>query len=192
MMIGNGGAAYLSLKLGEGEAKAAQKGVGNAITLSVVVSIILAIVFIIFIDPLLTLFGATEILRPYALDYGYIIGAGLPFMMISAAINSMIRADGSPKYAMFSMVIGAILNVILDPVLIFVFHMGMQGAAIATVIGQVASFVVSVVYLPRFKNHTAQRFCLSSEHTNLRKYCDIRFEQLYYPVCHHNRHGANQ
>ena len=151
MMIGNGGAAYLSLKLGEGEAKAAQKGVGNAITLSVVVSIILAIVFIIFIDPLLTLFGATEILRPYALDYGYIIGAGLPFMMISAAINSMIRADGSPKYAMFSMVIGAILNVILDPVLIFVFHMGMQGAAIATVIGQVASFVVSVVYLPRFK-----------------------------------------
>lgn len=124
---------------------------GNAITLSVVVSIILAIVFIIFIDPLLTLFGATEILRPYALDYGYIIGAGLPFMMISAAINSMIRADGSPKYAMFSMVIGAILNVILDPVLIFVFHMGMQGAAIATVIGQVASFVVSVVYLPRFK-----------------------------------------
>lgn len=151
MMIGNGGAAYLSLKLGEGEAKAAQKGVGNAITLSVVVSIILAIVYIIFIDPLLTLFGATEILRPYALDYGYIIGAGLPFMMISAAINSMIRADGSPKYAMFSMVIGAILNVILDPVLIFVFHMGMQGAAIATVIGQVASFVVSVVYLPRFK-----------------------------------------
>ena len=151
MMIGNGGAAYLSLKLGEGEAKAAQKGVGNAITLSVVVSIILAIVFIIFIDPLLTLFGATEILRPYALDYGYIIGDGLPFMMISAAINSMIRADGSPKYAMFSMVIGAILNVILDPVLIFVFHMGMQGAAIATVIGQVASFVVSVVYLPRFK-----------------------------------------
>ena len=101
--------------------------------------------------PWLTLFGATEILRPYALDYGYIIGAGLPFMMISAAINSMIRADGSPKYAMFSMVIGAILNVILDPVLIFVFHMGMQGAAIATVIGQGASFVVSVVYLPRFK-----------------------------------------
>ena len=192
MMIGNGGAAYLSLKLGEGEAKAAQKGVGNAITLSVVVSIILAIVYIIFIDPLLTLFGATEILRPYALDYGYIIGAGLPFMMISAAINSMIRADGSPKYAMFSMVIGAILNVILDPVLIFVFHMGMQGAAIATVIGQVASFVVSVVYLPRFKTI---RLSASAFRLNIRtcgRYCDIRFEQLYYPVCHHNRHGANQ
>ena len=78
-------------------------------------------------------------------------GIGLPFMMISAAINSMIRADGSPKYAMFSMVIGAIINVILDPVFIFVFHMGVQGAAIATIIGQIASFAVSVVYMPRFK-----------------------------------------
>ncbi|MDY2655532.1 MAG: MATE family efflux transporter [Candidatus Limiplasma sp.] len=151
MMIGNGGAAYLSLKLGEGESGAAQKGVGNAVALAVVASIALAALFIAFINPILTLFGATEILRPYALDYGYIIGAGLPFMMISASINSMIRADGSPKYAMFSMVIGAVLNVILDPVLIFVFHMGMQGAAIATVIGQVASFAVSVLYLPRFK-----------------------------------------
>lgn len=65
------------------------------------------------------------------------IGIGLPFMMISASINSMIRADGSPKFAMFSMVIGAILNITLDPVFIFVFHMGVQGAAIATVIGQV-------------------------------------------------------
>lgn len=151
MMIGNGGAAYLSLKLGEGEVAVAKKGVGNAVTLVTVVSIVLTAIFLVFINPILTLFGATEILRPFALDYGYIIGVGLPFMMISAAINSMVRADGSPKYAMFSMVIGAILNVILDPVFIFVFHMGVQGAAIATVIGQVASFVVSVVYLPRFK-----------------------------------------
>ena len=151
MMIGNGGAAYLSLKLGEGEVAAAKKGVGNAATLVTIVSIVLAAVFLVFIDPLLVLFGSTDVLRPFALEYGWIIGAGLPFMMISAAINSMIRADGSPKYAMFSMVIGAILNVILDPVFIFVFQMGVRGAAIATVIGQVASFVVSVVYLPRFK-----------------------------------------
>ena len=72
-------------------------------------------------------------------------------MMISGAINSMIRADGSPKYAMFSMVIGAVLNVILDAIFIFPLQMGVQGAAIATVIGQVASFVVSVAYMPRFK-----------------------------------------
>ena len=151
MMIGNGGAAYLSLKLGEGESESARKGVGNAVTLVVVVSILLAVVFLVFIDPILTLFGATDMLRDYALEYGWVIGLGLPFMMISAAINSMIRADGSPKYAMGSMVIGAILNVILDPVFIFIFHMGVRGAAIATVIGQVASFLVSVVYVPRFK-----------------------------------------
>ena len=164
MMIGNGGASYLSLKLGEGKAADAQKGVGNAAALIVLVSIVLTAAFLLFINPILTLFGATDILRPYALDYGCIIGIGLPFMMISAAINSMIRADGSPKCAMFSMVIGAILNVILDPVFIFVFHMGVQGAAIATVIGQVASFVVSVVYLPRFKtlHLTASAFRLKA------------------------------
>ena len=152
MMIGNGGAAFLSLKLGEGQVDTARKGVGNAVSLVVIVSIVLAAVFLIFINPILNLFGATDVLRPYALEYGVIIGIGLPFMMISGAINCMVRADGSPKFAMFSMVIGAILNVILDPVFIFVFHMGVQGAAIATVIGQVASFVVSVVYMPRFKS----------------------------------------
>ena len=151
MMIGNGGAAFLSLKLGEGEWKAAQKGVGNAVALAVCVSLVMTAVFLLFIDPILTLFGATDVLRPFALEHGFVIGIGLPFMMISASINSMIRADGSPKYAMFSMVIGAILNVILDPVLIFVFDMGVRGAAIATILGQIASFIVSVVYLPRFK-----------------------------------------
>ena len=152
MMIGNGGAAYLSLKMGEGEVETAKKGVGNAVTLVTIVSILLAVIFLIWIDPILTLFGVTDVLRPFALEYGFIIGAGLPFMMISAAINSMIRADGSPKYAMLSMVIGAIINVILDPVFIFVFQMGVKGAAIATIIGQVASFVVSVLYMPHFKS----------------------------------------
>ena len=191
MMIGNGGAAYLSLKLGEGEAKAAQKGVGNAITLSVVVSIILAIVFIIFIDPLLTLFGATEILRPYALDYGYIIGAGLPFMMISAAQLHDPRG--------------------WKPQICDVFHGNRRdsqrhsrsGADICVSYGHAGSrhcnrhrpggifCGVCRLFAP-FQNHTAQRSCLSSEHANLRKHCDIRFKQLYYPVCHHNRHGANQ
>ena len=94
MMIGNGGAAFLSLKLGEGELEDARKGVGNAVTLVTVVSVVLTLVFLIWINPILNLFGATDILRPYALEYGTIIGIGLPFMMISAAINSMIRADG--------------------------------------------------------------------------------------------------
>lgn len=151
MMIGDGGAAYLSLKLGEGDVASAKKGVGNAIVMVPAVSILLLVVFLIFIDPILTLFGATEALRPYALEYGYIIGIGLPFTMIPTALNSMIRADGSPKYAMLSMVLGAVINTVFDPIFIFVLHMGVQGAAIATVMGQVASFVVSIIYITRFK-----------------------------------------
>ena len=151
LMIGDGGAAYLSLKLGEGDTEKARRGVGNAIVMVTGVSIVLAAVFLIFIDPILTLFGATDALRPYALEYGTVLGIGLPFMMIPAALNSMIRADGGPKYAMLSMALGAVINTIFDPVFIFVFHMGVRGAAIATVMGQVASFIFSVAYLPRFK-----------------------------------------
>ena len=151
LMIGDGGADYLSLKLGVGDVEKARKGVGNAVTMVVIVSILLTAVFLIFINPILNLFGATDVLRSYALEYGSIIGIGLPFMMIPGALNSMIRADGSPKYAMASMIVGAVINTIFDPVFIFVFHMGVRGAAIATVMGQVASFIVSVAYMPRFK-----------------------------------------
>lgn len=96
------------------------------------------------------LFGATDVLLPYAQDYGWIIAIGLPFTMISMVINAMIRVDGSPKYAMFSMVLGAI-NIVFDALFILVFKWGVTGAAIATVMGQVASFIVSVVYVFRFR-----------------------------------------
>lgn len=152
LMIGDGGAAYLSLKLGEKDVENARRGVGNAIAMVVLVSVVLTAVFLVFLDPVLTLFGATDVLRPYALEYGVVIGLGLPFMMIPAAVNAMIRADGSPKYAMMSMVLGAVINTVFDPIFIFGFHMGVRGAAIATVTGQVATFIVSVVYLFRFKN----------------------------------------
>lgn len=151
LMIGDGGAAYLSLKLGEGNVASAKKGVGNAITMVTIVSIVLLVVFLVWIDPILTLFGATDALRSYALEYGYVIGIGLPFMMIPAALNSMIRADGSPKYAMFSMALGAVINTVFDPIFIFIFHMGVRGAAIATVMGQVATFLVSLIYIFHFK-----------------------------------------
>lgn len=151
LLIGDGGAAYLSLKLGQGDLERVKKGVGNAVAMVTIAGILMLVVSLVFLNPILTVFGATDKLRPYALDYGYIIAIGLPFTMISTALNSMIRADGNPKFAMFSMLLGAVLNTILDPVFIFLFHMGVQGAAIATVLGQVASFVVSAVYLTRFK-----------------------------------------
>ena len=161
LMIGDGGAAYLSLKLGEGDVSSAKKGVGNVLTMVVVVSVALMAVFLIFMDPILTLFGATDTLRPYALEYGAVIGIGLPFMMIPAALNPMIRADGSPKYAMLSMVVGAVINTVFDPIFIFVLHMGVRGAAIATVMGQVAAFLISVGYLFRFKTFHFSLACMA-------------------------------
>lgn len=89
-------------------------------------------------------------LLPYALDYGYIIAIGLPFSMISTVLNALIRVDGSTKYAMTSMIIGAVINTILDPIFIFCFNWGVTGAAIATIIGQFASLVIFLVYIPMF------------------------------------------
>ena len=152
LMFGDGGAAYLSLKLGEKKKKEAAKGVGNAITISVVVSILICVGYLIFLPQLLNLFGCTDNLREYALSYGGIIVLGLPFMMIGSTLNSIIRADGNPKYAMTSMVAGAILNVILDPIFIFLLNMGVEGAAIATVISQIVTFLINVFYIKKFKS----------------------------------------
>lgn len=105
LMLGDGASSYLSLKLGEKKKAEAAKGVGNGILLSAVVAILLCAISLIFLPQLLNLFGCTENLREYAIQYGRIISIGLPFMMIGTALNSIIRADGSPKYAMTSMVI---------------------------------------------------------------------------------------
>ena len=120
LMFGDGTSAYLSLKLGEKKKEEASKGVANGIAISTIVSLILGISILVFLPQLLKLFGCTDVLREYALSYGYIIGIGLPFMMIGTTLNSIIRADGNPKYAMTSMLAGAILNMILDPIFIFV------------------------------------------------------------------------
>ena len=142
LMFGDGGAAYLSLKLGEKKQKEAAKGIGNAITISIIVSILLCATYLIFLPRLLNLFGCTENIRPFALEYGWIIVIGLPFMMIGTTLNSIIRADGNPKYAMTSMVIGAILNVILDPIFIYIFNMGVSGAALATLVANTIMFLL--------------------------------------------------
>ena len=152
LMFGDGGAAYLSLKLGEKKPKEAAKGVGNSITISVIVSILICVGYLIFLPQLLNLFGCTDNLREYALSYGGIIVLGLPFMMIGSTLNSIIRADGNPKYAMTSMVAGAILNIILDPIFIFPLNMGVQGAAIATVISQIVTFLMNIFYIKKFKS----------------------------------------
>ena len=152
LMFGDGASAYLSLKLGEKKKKEAESGIGNGVLLSAIVSIIFCIVTLIFLPAFLKIFGCTDNLKEYAMAYGKIIAIGFPFSMIGTTLNSIIRADGSPKYSMVSMVSGAILNTILDPIFIFVFHKGVEGAALATVISQILTFILNVAYIKRFKS----------------------------------------
>ena len=151
-MIGDGGAAYMSLKLGEKKKGEASKGVANAITMALIVSILLFSIGLIFLPQLLNLFGCTDGLREYAIGYGRIIVIGLPFYILGTVLNGMIRADGSPKFAMASMVTGAILNIILDPIFIFIFNWGVEGAAFATILSQFVTFILNAIYIKKFKS----------------------------------------
>ncbi len=152
LMFGDGASAYLSLKLGEKKKDEAKIGIGNGVTLCVITSVIFCAVTLIFLPVFLKILGCTDNLKDYAMTYGRIIAIGFPFSMIGTTLNSIIRADGSPKYSMTSMLAGAILNTILDPIFIFVFHKGVAGAAIATVISQILTFVLNVAYIKRFKS----------------------------------------
>ncbi len=151
LMFGDGSSAFLSIKLGEKKKDEAAKGVANGITVAAIIAILLGVTTLLFLPILINVFGCTDALREYALNYGYIIGIGLPFMIIGTTLNSIIRADGNPKYAMTSMLSGAILNITLDPLFIFVFKMGVQGAAIATVLSQIVTFILNVAYIKKFK-----------------------------------------
>ena len=157
LMFGDGTSAYLSLKLGEKRKDEAEKGVASGIIISVITAVLICVASLIFLPQLLNLFGCTDALRPYALKYGGMIAIGLPFMMIGTTLNSIIRADGSPQYAMFSMVLGAVLNTILDPIFVFALKMGVEGAAIATVLSQIVTFVINVMYLRKFKSINLDR-----------------------------------
>lgn len=151
-LIGNGAAANLSLKLGEGKKEEGCKIVGSAVTVSIIFSIILSVIAYFFLPKLVYMFGCTENVYQYAVDYGKIIILGAPFMIIYSALSQLIRADGSPKYSMVLLVVGAILNIILDPIFIFTFNMGVKGGAIATVIGQIVSFAMAILYLKKVKS----------------------------------------
>lgn len=151
-LIGNGAAANLSLKLGEKNKKAAAKSIGQAVSLTIILSIVISGIAYIFLPQLVYLFGCTESVYKYAVDYGRIIVIGAPFMLIYSSFSSVIRADGSSKYSMIMLVIGAIINIILDPIFIFGFNMGVKGGALATIIGQIVSFVIAIIYLFKIKS----------------------------------------
>ena len=147
------------MKLGEKKKKEAEVGIGNGILISTIVSILFCVITLVFLPYFLKIFGCTENLRDYAMAYGTIIAIGFPFSMIGTTLNSIIRADGNPKYSMITMVSGAILNTILDPIFIFVLHKGVEGAAVATVISQILTFILNALYIRKFKTIKLSKEC---------------------------------
>lgn len=149
VMIGDGCCAFVSLSLGQKKNGEAENSIGLSIIMSVVSSFILCAVYLIFSESIITVFGGTINKETFDLskEYFFYISLGIPFYMFGQAMNPVIRADGSPKFAMASTLTGAVLNIILDPIFIFCFKWGMMGAAVATVIGQIVTAVLAVRYL---------------------------------------------
>ncbi|MBQ4650638.1 MAG: MATE family efflux transporter [Firmicutes bacterium] len=148
-LIGMGASASFSILLGRKEPEKAADYLGNAITMMSVVSVVIAAFSLLFLKPVLYLFGATDLIMEYAYPYAKIICIGIPFGIFASGMSYFIRADGSPNYASVMLLSGAVFNMVFDPVFLFVFDMGMAGVALATVLGQVLSFVLAVIYILR-------------------------------------------
>ena len=159
VMIGDGTCAFVSISLGANKKDDAHRSVGNAILLCVISSIVLTAIYLIFADPILTVFGGrvNNETFAYAKEYFFWIALGIPFYMFGQAMNPIIRSDGSPKFAMIATLAGAITNIILDPIFIFPLKMGMMGAAVATVIGQILTAALSLGYICHMKSVTLGR-----------------------------------
>lgn len=159
VMIGDGCCAYVSLCLGSNNKENAHKSMGNSILLCVISSVILTAVYLIFQDQILTAFGGrvNEETFRQSKEYFFYITLGVPFYMFGQAMNPIIRSDGSPKFAMISTLSGAVINIILDPIFIFVCKWGMMGAAVATVIGQVVTALLAIWYLFHLKAVTLHK-----------------------------------
>ena len=151
LLCGIGGAANFNLCMGRREPEHAKSYVGSAISMLAILGVILCVAVQLFLRPMMLLFGATPDVIDYACTYTRITSIGFPFLIVTIGGSNLIRADGSPKFSMLCNLVGAIVNTILDPLFIFVFHMGMAGAALATITGQILSFALVVFYLRGFK-----------------------------------------
>ena len=151
LLLGIGGASNYNLEMGAGREQRASSIAGTALSTLVITGAVLALVVLLFLRPLLGLFGATTDVMPYAVDYLGITAVGLPFYVLSIGGNHIVRADRSPTYSMTCVLTGAIINTILDPLFIFGFGWGIKGAAWATVIGQVVSGILVIIYFGKFR-----------------------------------------
>lgn len=151
LMCGIGGAANFNLSLGRGQRDEAERYVGNAIFMLFSIGIALCLIVRLFLRPLMILFGATADILDYSLTYTGITSFGFPFLILTTGGSNLVRADGSPRFSMLCTLTGALINTVLDPLFIFVFHMGIAGAALATIIGQIVSCTMVVCYLTHYK-----------------------------------------
>ena len=151
LLLGIGGASNYNLEMGAGREQRASSIAGTALSTLVITGAVLALVVLLFLRPLLGLFGATTDVMPYAVDYLGITAVGLPFYVLSIGGNHIVRADRSPTYSMTCVLTGAVINTILDPLFIFGFGWGIKGAAWATVIGQVVSGILVIIYFGKFR-----------------------------------------
>lgn len=177
VMIGDGCCAFVSQSLGAEKKEAAEKSVGNAVLLCVIVGVVLTGVYLIFQEPILTAFGGKVNEETFNLskEYFFWISLGIPFYIFGQAMNPIIRSDGSPKFAMIAILLGALTNIILDPIFIYPMKMGMAGAAIATVIGQFLTAVLSLWYLCRMKSLNLSKNCFGIFPKLMKKFLFLGF-----------------
>ena len=152
LTLGIGGASNFNLELGKGYPEKSKHTAGTAASTLIIIGIILCITVRIFLEPLMIGFGATDKILEYSMEYTGITSYGIPFLLFSIGVNPLVRADGNAKYSMIAIVIGAILNTILDPLFMFVYNWGIAGAAWATVISQIVSALLLLIYFSRFKS----------------------------------------
>lgn len=157
LLLGIGSASNYNLEAGAGRNDRAAEIAGNGLAMLVICGVVIGAVVLIFLNPLLHLFGVTKEILPYAQDYTGITAIGIPFLILTTGGNHLIRADRSPTYSMTCMLTGAILNTILDPLFIFACHWGIKGAATATVIGQVVSGLMVIYYFARKRKMELKR-----------------------------------
>lgn len=178
MLFGDGCSAFVSMQLGRKRDAEAAQGVGTAVLCIIGVGILLGIVTSLLLEPLCLLCGSTETILPYAMDYGRIIFIGLPLSMFSCGMSGIIRVDGSPKYSMVGLVVGCLLNVVLDYIFVFPLGMGVSGAALATVLGQLTNTIFYAAYFARFKHIQVTRSVFRFQPKYLSRICQLGFSSF--------------
>ena len=175
VMIGDGCCAFVSIALGAGNARDAHRGVGSAVVLSVASGVAIMAIYLAFLDQIITMFGGRVNDGTFACarDYFFWIALGIPFYVFGQAMNPIIRSDGSPRFAMASTLAGAAVNIVLDPIFIYPLHMGMAGAAIATVLGQVLTAALAAYYAKHMKAVRLERSSFAPHIDVARKYLPL-------------------